>query len=274
MHNDPAESIEILFWQTPSVEAHETVAHTEHVLSYMVSGSLKMDHGQPLESGPGMFTVLPSGVPHRSLGGGEVGLWLIRFCATCHQLDEMHPIMEVFRRVRLGALPVFCQPRERQAHLAGLLEAFHSEAGKDTPESPDVLRSYLFLVLAEANRAMRSVAPQSNPATGSLVGDALAYIQANCLNPISPKDVAAAVHRTPAHTTAMLKKATGFSAGQWITSGRVSEAARRLTHTDDSMEMIAEHVGWKDVTHFIRQFRKAYGKTPAAWRMAGRDGDG
>ncbi len=270
MHGDPTQAIEILYWKEASVRPHEMVAHTEHVLSYMVSGSLRMDHGQLLEAGPGMFTVLPAGVPHRSLGGEGIGLWLVRFCATCHELDETHHMMNLFRRVRLGALPVFRQPPERHEHLLTLLKALQTEAGRETPETADVMKSYLLLILAEANRAMRDVAAETETTSGTLVADALAYIQANCLRPISARDVAAAVHRTPAHTTAMLKKNTGFSAGHWITAGRVSEAARRLTHTDDSLEMIAEHVGWKDVTHFIRQFRKAYGETPAAWRVRTR----
>jgi AraC family transcriptional regulator, arabinose operon regulatory protein len=30
--------------------------------------------------------------------------------------------------------------------------------------------------------------------------------------------------------------------------------------------LIVEELGWNDTTHFIRQFKKAYGDTPAAWR--------
>ena len=45
--------------------------------------------------------------------------------------------------------------------------------------------------------------------------------------------------------------------GEWILTGRVAEAARRLAHTEDSLDEITHHVGWQDKTHFIRQFRKS-----------------
>ncbi|TDJ63944.1 MAG: AraC family transcriptional regulator [Proteobacteria bacterium] len=44
----------------------------------------------------------------------------------------------------------------------------------------------------------------------------------------------------------------------------------RLAHTEDSIDEITHHVGWQDQTHFVRQFRKTYGPTPAAWRRQHR----
>jgi AraC-like DNA-binding protein len=32
------------------------------------------------------------------------------------------------------------------------------------------------------------------------------------------------------------------------------------------VDIIAERVGYADVTHFIRLFRRVHGVTPAAWR--------
>jgi len=270
MHHVQAGTVEALFWSEEVVQPHQAVSHTEHVVSYQVAGTLRMDQGQILETGPGMITILPSGAPHRSLGGRNVGLWLVGFCAVCHELNETHPLMNMFRRVRLGALPVVPLPPERHPYFVGLLEALKKETEQHTPETPVVIRSLLMLVLAEVSRAMRGHDQEMLQPRGSLTADALAFIQAHCLTPISLKDVAAAVNRTPAHVTAVLKKNTGFSAGQWITAGRLGEAAMRLAHTDDSLEIIAESVGWADVTHFIRQFRKAHGQTPAAWRARTR----
>jgi len=47
-------------------------------------------------------------------------------------------------------------------------------------------------------------------------------------------------------------------------------AAASLVYTEDSIDEITHHVGWQDQTHFIRQFRKTYGATPAAWRRQHR----
>jgi AraC-like DNA-binding protein len=52
----------------------------------------------------------------------------------------------------------------------------------------------------------------------------------------------------------------------WIIAGRLAEARRRLVHSDEMIEIIAERVGYRDATHFIRVFRREHGMTPAAWR--------
>jgi AraC-like DNA-binding protein len=52
----------------------------------------------------------------------------------------------------------------------------------------------------------------------------------------------------------------------WIIAGRMAEARRRLLHSDESVEVIAERVGYADPTHFVRLFRREHGSTPAAWR--------
>ena len=63
-----------------------------------------------------------------------------------------------------------------------------------------------------------------------------------------------------------------FSLINRATSVRLAEAASRLVHTDAAVAEIAEHVGWRDPTHFIRRFRRASGLTPAAWRREHRRG--
>ncbi len=252
------------------LHAHDETSHTEHGLTYLADGWFRMVHGRPITVEAGCVTVVPAGVPHRPLEGRNAEFWLVGFCATCMRLDETQLLMSPFRRVRQGALPVVPIEPARRARLLGLLQDLEEECQRGAPDSPELARSLLLLVLGEVRRAMAG--EQVSATRGTLVSDALEFIQRRCLEPISLRDVAAAVHRTPAHVTATVKKQTGYSVGAWITSGRVAEAARRLAHTDDSLDDITEHVGWQDKTHLIRQFRKAYGITPAAWRRERRRG--
>jgi len=172
--------------------------------------------------------------------------------------------MRPFREVRHGALPIIEIPKARRRRLVRLFGELRDECDRADPESPVLAHSLLNLILGEVLRSIPNGAGGSQQ--NSLVSEALAFIQRCCLEPISLKDVAAAVHRTPAHVATTVKKSTGYSVGEWINSGRVSEAANRLTHTDMSLDEIANSIGWQDKTHFIRQFRKVYGVTPAAWR--------
>ena len=52
-----------------------------------------------------------------------------------------------------------------------------------------------------------------------------------------------------------------------MTAGRMAEARRRLLHSDEHVDIIAERVGYADPTHFIRMFRRTHGATPGRWRL-------
>jgi len=257
-------------WSAPVLGIHSEASHVEHVLSYVAKGTLQLQHGGPVTVEAGAITLVPAGVPHRLLGGTDLDVWLVSFCAGCLALDEHQPLMKPFYDARLGALPVVQIPEARRERLVRLLADLTEELERKDLTSPELSRCLLLLLLGEVRRGQNS--PAQGPAAGSLVGDALAFIQSRCLESISLRDVARAVHRTPAHVATQVKGATGYTVGEWIAAGRVAEAAARLAHTDDRVAEIAEHVGWRDTTHFIRQFKKAYGTTPAAWRRAQRSG--
>ena len=269
-HPDPAHGgdVFVLHDRMERFHPHGEVTHTEHGLTYLVDGWFRMEHGGPIDAGPGTFTVVPAGVPHRPLDGADMDYWLLGFCATCLRLDESQPLMSPFRQVRRGAVPVLTVDPARRERVVSLFEELREEQARATLETRELVRSLVLLLLGEARRAMPGEPLPSTPS--SLVADALEVVQRRCLEPISLRDVAAAVHRTPSHVANVVKAQTGHSVGDWIRAGRVAEAAARLAHTEDTLDAIAEHVGWADKTHFIRQFKKTYGITPAAWRRAHR----
>ncbi len=249
------------------LEPHSATAHSEHVLVFVESGAIRMDHGSEVEAAAGTLAVMPAGVPHQGLGG-EAEWWMVGFCAACLELDEGQRLMRPFYAVRAGAIPVMPVAKGRRARVRRLFGELAEEHEREAPEAPELARSLLLLLLGELCRARPSDADEF-AATG-LVGDALRFVQRHALEGISLRDVARAVHRTPSHVASAVKEATGHTVGDWIRSARVAEAATWLAHTDESLDAIAERVGWRDKTHFIRQFRKVHGITPAAWRRERR----
>ncbi|MEM6990325.1 MAG: AraC family transcriptional regulator [Myxococcota bacterium] len=258
--------LQVFHEQRTRLPPHPESSHTEHRLTFVVEGTIQLECGGRVRVGGGSLVAIPAGIPHRSLGGRSVEYWLATFCATCLRIDEGQVLMQPFRRVRHGALPVVAVPAKRRRRIVQHFRELRQELELDAPESPELSRSLLLLLLGETTRAMPADA--SPAAVGSFVGDALGFIQRRALSPISLSDVAAAVHRSPAHVAATVKKDTGYTVGSWIRAARVSEAASRLIHTDESLDEIATRVGWGDKTHFIRQFAKVYGLTPAKWRKA------
>jgi AraC-like DNA-binding protein len=214
--------------------------------------------------------LVPAGEPHRLEAGRDPSAWGLGFCAACYAPTDLAPLLEPFERARAGASPVVQIPAARQQHLEYLFTELQSEIkqGARSANSDLVQRSLLGLILSEVKRAIVfSPAVELQP---SVVGAALQFIELHCLEPISLGEVAKAVRRSPAHVTTMLRKATGKSAVEWITAGRMAEARRRLTHSDEFVEIVGERVGYADATHFIRMFRRAHGATPAAWRLERR----
>lgn len=250
---------------TPGMVVHDYIA-----LTLCTGGRVEMQQRERIVLGPGDVYLVPAGERHCRLAEDRAELWGLGFHAACYALTELAPLLEPFERVRAGACAVVHIPSARQEHLGRLFAELRGETSMSAARSELVQKSLLSLILAEIVRAASwSTMAGSRP---SLVADALAFIERRCLEPISLRDVASAVARSPAHVTTALRLATGRSAVEWITAGRLAEARRRLLHTDELIEVIAERVGYADATHFARLFRRAHGMTPSAWRSKYRLG--
>ncbi len=250
---------------TKDVPSNHNASHTEHVISFVDQGHMQIEQGQAINIKPGMLVLVPAGVPHSQFSGQNVGAWWVSFCTSCLNLDESHSLMAPFAQVRLGALAVFDLPSERQAYLVSLMQTLKKERQAGGSDSPQVMKCLLMLILNEVKQARNTML--ATPANGDTrVAKALEFIQKNSLKAISLKDVANHLHLSPAYLATTVKKNTGYAIGEWINRSRLTHACSRLLHTDEKIDRIANQVGWKDVTHFIRMFKKAYGKTPAAWR--------
>lgn len=241
------------------------VTHTYAALAFFTGGRARLELNGEWTLRPGDVLLVPPGAPHRSLERKEAAAWMLGFCAPCVAAAGGSALLAPFERVRDGAAAVVNIPRERRAFLESLFRELEALKPGDSYEA--VQRSLLTLILAEVNRATAE-GGQRTARGGGVVVDALRFIERNCLRSITPRDVAAAVKRSPTYLTTALKQATGRSAGGWIIAGRMAEARRLLLHSGERVEIVAERVGYSDPTHFIRMFRREHGATPAAWRKA------
>lgn len=101
----------------------------------------------------------------------------------------------------------------------------------------------------------------------SLLTKVFQFIESNYRNPISLKEVAKAVDRSPAYITNLVKQETGQPVGNWISQRRIAEARCLLIESDKSVTEIAQTLGYENPGYFIRLFRRYNGTTPKAWRI-------
>jgi len=64
------------------------------------------------------------------------------------------------------------------------------------------------------------------------------------------------------------RPATGVSLYAHAVRARVAAAGRLLVETDQPIAAIAEHLGYRDVFFFSKQFRRHAGLSPAAYRAS------
>jgi len=94
------------------------------------------------------------------------------------------------------------------------------------------------------------------------------FIEANYNRPITISNVAQAVGYSPAYLTHLVRQQTGQSLYRWITHRRMVQACFLLSKTNQTVNEIAENLGYQNGTSFCRQFRQNFGKNPSAWRSA------
>ncbi|GAB4383223.1 MAG: hypothetical protein Kow00121_44730 [Elainellaceae cyanobacterium] len=92
------------------------------------------------------------------------------------------------------------------------------------------------------------------------------FIEAHYHQPISLTDVAQAAGYSPAYLTNLVQTQTGRTVKRWIIERRMAQARLLLTTTAQSVNQIAEAVGYADVSYFIRQFRQMHTVSPQVWR--------
>lgn len=80
------------------------------------------------------------------------------------------------------------------------------------------------------------------------------------------KDMAKLIGFSESHFMRFFKEAFGVSFVTYLNDYRLSMAARMLLSTEESVLEISQQVGFENLSHFNRQFKRKYGKTPREYR--------
>lgn len=71
---------------------------------------------------------------------------------------------------------------------------------------------------------------------------------------------------SPARLRQLFKKETGLAPIQYFKDLRLHQAEKLLRSTFLSVKEVTFSCGMKDVSHFVRDFKKRYGRTPSEYR--------
>jgi YesN/AraC family two-component response regulator len=84
----------------------------------------------------------------------------------------------------------------------------------------------------------------------------------------SLSEMAQVVNLSPSRLRYLFKKETGTAPGHYLRTFRLERAKVLLETTFLSVKEIIGSIGVNDQSHFIREFKKSYGLTPAQYRMS------
>lgn len=92
------------------------------------------------------------------------------------------------------------------------------------------------------------------------------YVQEHIAEPLSTEELAQVACVTKCHLIRMFRTALGVTPLHYITQCKVQRAQTLLLRTELSVRQVGEAVGVKDVSYFIRLFRRQLGFTPQEYR--------
>lgn len=95
-----------------------------------------------------------------------------------------------------------------------------------------------------------------------------AFVDAHLGQAIPLASLAASVAVSPFHFARAFKQATGLTPHGYVTSARLTCAKDRLLRSSASVTEIAEGLGYTNVGHFRRLFRREFGIHPGVLRRA------
>jgi AraC family transcriptional activator of pobA len=209
----------------------------------------------------GDLFLVPEGAPHYRVDLEPSDFIGVAVCMSCVPDTRWGPALRgLFARIGEGACPVLRPADPDRDELVTTLGALSS----GEPAEPWLTDARIGVLTGLLRRAAPAAGPR--PIDSPIVARALDHIARHALEPLSLIDVARAVGRAPSHLASRIKAETGESVGAWIAHARMAHARELLLRGDDTVDVVAEKVGYASPSHFHRTFRRIHGASPASWR--------
>ncbi|XEC92904.1 helix-turn-helix domain-containing protein [Paenibacillus tarimensis] len=94
----------------------------------------------------------------------------------------------------------------------------------------------------------------------------ISWVENNYKHKFVLSDLAASLHLTPQHVSALFRHATGSSITDYIIARRIREACYLLSNTSENIDSIAFNIGYASSSHFCDVFKKHLCLTPLQYR--------
>lgn len=124
-------------------------------------------------------------------------------------------------------------------------------------------------LIALASPTVRATWQDSLRSAGP-ISPAIHHIENHLALPLSVPGLARLCNLGPQWFTKQFQRSTGLSPARYIMTRRCNLAAQRLLYGDDSIDTIADQLGFPDRAYFTRVFTRIHGVAPARYRSEER----
>lgn len=99
-----------------------------------------------------------------------------------------------------------------------------------------------------------------------LVKGLASYVRHHLSDAIKTDDLADVLFISRSHLSTRFKQEIGMNLTEYIHYLKISEAKHLLSHTDKSLLLISNYLGYSSQSHFTIMFKKLVGMSPAEYR--------
>ena len=107
---------------------------------------------------------------------------------------------------------------------------------------------------------------RTNPTYSKAVQQCVDYIELHLKSRIHAADLAALVGYGEYYITRIFKQETGYSVNDYIKFAKIEHAKVLLASTDQSLQQIADALGFATRSYFSQCFKQVVGQSPADYR--------
>jgi AraC family transcriptional activator of pobA len=183
-----------------------------------------------------------------------------------HLAWRTHPLLFPFvRGGATGALRLRVRAADRP-EWTDRLRGIDDELARRRDGYREAALAHLVLLLVGVSRLAADVVDDLRENSEPLLAEVFEVIERRYPEPLSLRDVAAAVSISPGHLTSTVRRQTGRTVQQWITERRMVQARRLLATTTLPVNEVGRRVGFPDAGYFARTFAKVHGTSPTRWR--------
>jgi AraC-like DNA-binding protein len=225
------------------------------------AGALNVDLHAHAFAGDTVFCIKPGQVvdlePHDEVDGYTISFSSDFLAITC---DDREPSYYSALFHPLSPFSIVKVDAGLKAEMLTAVERMTGEFSNNYPGKEEILRGLLKIFLIYLNRhqaVQRQQLFYLNPS--GLASRFFSLLEKNFVNRKLVSDYAHDLSVTPNYLNETVKKASGFSASYHIQQRIILEAKRKAAHVSKSMKEIAYDLGFDDISHFSKYFKKASG---------------